>query len=505
MLNSIKVSLKDSIVYGLGNIAVKIIGFVLIPLYTDPKYFSIDDFGIIAMLDISGLILIALFASGLPQSLMRWYWDKDYSNNQKGVFFIALAIQLAVSLMFCLLLFPFARQLSVVILHKPDWSYVLKLLILSSALQSVNNIINTLIRIQSRSVLFSVVNLSKLLVVLFLTIYFIVFRKSGVAGIYLAQVIGNLLFIVILSGYAIRNSKPWFDMQVVRAMGKYGFPLLLSNVAAASLTVIDRYSLNSLAALKFVAIYSLAYKISSVLKLVIIDSIKMAITPMVLQKMNAPNNQRFYSKTMLYSSFVLMIAIIGISLFSYEIIKVISKSTEFWGAFVVVPLLSLSMFFWNLRETTSYGLIINKKTRIIGTNVVISSVLNILLNILLIPRWDIIGAASATLITQFIYWWLCYYFSQREYFIPFEKRKVAIMFICGAILSFAGLLVNSMPLITRLIIKTGCVVSFPFILYLFKFYEPVELQAVKGFLTKWSNLRNFRSNLKSLRGITDEF
>jgi O-antigen/teichoic acid export membrane protein len=505
MLNSIKVSLKDSIVYGLGNIAVKIIGFVLIPLYTDPKYFSVDDFGIIAMLDISGLILIALFASGLPQSLMRWYWEKDYSNNQKGVFFIALAIQLAVSLMFCLLLFPFTRQLSVVILHKPDWSYVLKLLILSSALQSVNNIINTLIRIQSRSVLFSVVNLSKLLVVLFLTIYFIVFRKSGVAGIYLAQVIGNLLFIVILSGYAIRNSKPWFDIQVVRAMGKYGFPLLLSNVAAASLTVIDRYSLNSLAALKFVAIYSLAYKISSVLKLVIIDSIKMAITPMVLQKMNAPNNQRFYSKTMLYSSFVLMIAIIGISLFSYEIIKVISKSTEFWGAFVVVPLLSLSMFFWNLRETTSYGLIINKKTRIIGTNVVISSVLNILLNILLIPRWDIIGAASATLITQFIYWWLCYYFSQREYFIPFEKRKVAVMFICGDILSFAGLLVNGLPLITRLIIKTGCVVSFPFILYLFKFYEPVELQAVKGFVIKWSNMRNFRSNLKSLRGITDEF
>ena len=288
-------------------------------------------------------------------------------------------------------------------------------------------------------------------------------------------------------------------------MGKYGFPLLLSNVAAASLTVIDRYSLNSLAALKYVAIYSLAYKISSVLKLVIIDSIKMAITPMVLQKMNTPDNHRFYSKTLLYSSFVLMIAIIGISLFSFEIIKVISKSTEFWGAFVVVPLLSLSMFFWNLRETSSYGLIIKKKTRIIGINVVISSVLNILLNILLIPRWDIIGAASATLITQFIYWWLCYYFSQKEYFIPYEKSKVAVMFIFGAILSFGGLLVNGMPLIARLLIKTGCVISFPFILRLFNFYEPVELQAIKGFVAKWSNLRNFRSNLNSLKSITDEF
>lgn len=79
MLKSIKVSFKDSLVYGLGNIAVKVIGFLLIPLYTDPEYFSVNDFGTIAVLDISGLILISLMASGLPQSMMRWYWDKDYS------------------------------------------------------------------------------------------------------------------------------------------------------------------------------------------------------------------------------------------------------------------------------------------------------------------------------------------------------------------------------------------------------------------------------------------
>ena len=113
MLNSIKVSFKDSLVYGLGNIAVKIIGFLLIPLYTDPKYFSVDDFGIIAVLDISGLILISLMASGLPQSMMRWYWDKDYANNQKGIFFMTLSFQLLISILFCLFLFPLSSQLSV--------------------------------------------------------------------------------------------------------------------------------------------------------------------------------------------------------------------------------------------------------------------------------------------------------------------------------------------------------------------------------------------------------
>lgn len=501
MLNSVRQTSRDTIVYGLGNIAVKVVGFILLPLYTDPKYFSVDDFGIIAVLDISGMVLISLMASGLPQSMMRWFWEKKYIDNQKGIFFMSLSFQVLISLSFCLILFPLSRQLSTVIFSSIDWSGAIKLLILSTALQAINNLINTLMRLQSKSVLFTIANLSKLLIVLFLTIYFIAFRRMGVNGIYLAQVIGNLLFIIILSGYVIKNVTPFFNFILFRSMSRYGFPLLLANFAAASLTAIDRYSLNSLALLKYVAVYALAFKISSVLKLVIVDSIKMALTPFVLQKINSPDNQRFYSKTLLYSSFVLMLGIITISLFSYEIIKVISRSTEFWSAYIVVPVLCLAVFFTNMRETSSYGLIINKKTGIVGLNVVISSILNIILNIILIPRWNIVGAAIATAVTQMIYWSLNFYFSQKEYFIPYEMRKIFILFLTGAILSFAGLFVNEMNIIPRLIIKTGCVLSFPFLLYLLDFYEPVELQSIKGFIHKWSELRHFRQNLKSFKGL----
>jgi len=504
MLNSIKVSFKDSLVYGLGNIAVKIIGFILIPLYTDPRYFSVDDFGIIAVLDISGLILISLMASGLPQSMMRWFWDKDYANNQKGIFFMAFMFQLLISILFCSFMIPLSGQLSSVIFSTIDLSKAISLLILSSALQAVNNLINTLMRVQSRSVLFSISNLLKLLAVLTLTIYFIVYRGMGVPGIYLAQVIGNLMFVIFLSGYAIKNTTPFFSMPIFRSMSRYGYPLLLANFASAALTAIDRYALNSMALLKFVAIYTMAYKLASVLKLVIVDSIKMALTPMILKKINSPDNKRFYSKSMLYTSFVLMLGIITVSLFSYEIIKVISKSAIFWSAYMVVPLLALSVFFMNMRETTSYGLLINKKSGIIGMNVVISALLNIVLNILLIPKWNIFGTAVATLLTQIIYWMLNYYFSQKEYFIPYEKRKVLIMFLTGGLLSFAGLFLNEMHIIPRLIIKTTCVLVFPFLLYLFGLYETAELQAIRGFIVKWSDLRNLGKNLRSLKGIQNE-
>jgi len=504
MLNSIKISIKETLVYGLGNIAIKVIGLVLIPIFTDPRLFTVDEFGILGILEISGLVLTALLASSLPQSLTRWYWDKDHKVNQSGIFFMSFATQSIVSIIFCLLLIPLSGTFSELLFEKTDWSRVISLVIIASSVQAINNIISTLMRLQSRSGLYTMTNLSKLIIVLGLTLYFVLAKRMGLEGIYLAQVIGNLFYIVALTGYTIKNSRIFFDKDLFKEMNLYGFPLLLANISAVLLNVIDRYMLNSLSVLKFVALYTLAFKITSVLKLVIVDSVKLALGPMMFKKIDAPDNKRFYSKALLYSSYVLMFAVIAVSLFSLEIIMLIARSKEFRDAVVLIPVLSLSIFFINMKEITVYGLHIAKKTKIIGVIVVLATISSLMINLLLIPLWDMTGAAVATLLSQFIYLIACYYFSQKAFFIPYETRKILIMFLTGAALSFSSLIFNEMNLLPRLLFKTGALISFPFILFLFNFYEPVELQSIKGFIFKWANPKKLRDNLSSLKGIRDE-
>jgi len=359
-------------------------------------------------------------------------------------------------------------------------------------------------RLQSRSVLYSVTNLLKLTSVLSLTLYFIISKEMGIEGIYLAQVIGNSLVVLFLLAYTIKNSVVYFDRKVFRSMNLYGFPLFLANLSAVLLNVIDRFSLNSLDLLKSVALYTLAFKITSVLKLVIVDSMKLAIGPMMFRKLDDADNKRFYTKVLLYSSYVLMFAIIGISMFSYEAVKVMAKSKEFWEAVAVIPILAISIFFVNMKDITIYGLHFEKKTRIIGLIVVASTILGLAFNLLLIPVLGITGAALATLMSQVFYWYACHYFAQKSFYIPYETGKIATMLIAGTILSFSSLLLNDLDLLPRLLLKTAGVLSFPFILYLFHFYEPAELQAISGFVRKWKNLRDLRRNLNSLKGIRED-
>lgn len=505
MLKSIKLSFKDSLIYGFGNVAVKVVGLILIPLYTNPRYFTVDDFGVLGVLEISALVLTAFMASALPQSLTRWFWDKDYRGNQKGIFFMTLVTQVVVSLIFCLLLVPLSGQISTMIFSKTDWSQVISFVIISSGIQSINNIINTLIRLQSKSLLYTITNIFKLTAVLGLTLFFIISKKMGLEGIYLAQAIGNGVVILTLLGYTIRNSKPYFEKEVFKSMNVYGFPLYLANISAVLLNVIDRFSLNSMALLKSVALYTLAFKITSVIKLVLLDSLKLAVGPVMFKKLDSPDNKRFYTKVLLYSSFIIMFSIVGISLFSYEVIKIMTKSKEFWGAVLIIPILALSIYFVNLKDFSVYGLHFAKKTKVIGSIVVFSTIVSLICNIIFIPLWGITGAALATLISQIIYWVACYHFAQKAYFIPYELRKIFIMLFWGAILSFSSLLLNNLDLLPRLLIKASCFLSFPVVLYFSNFYEPIELQVLRGFVAKWSNLGKFRENLISLKKIKEEY
>lgn len=504
MLNSIKISFKDTFVYGLGNIAVKIVGLVLIPLYTNPKFFSIDDFGIMGILEITALVLTAGMASALPQSLIRWFWDPKYKDNQKGIFFMTIVTQLIVSGLFCVVLIPLSDKFSEIIFSKPDFSKVISLVILASSIQAINNITNTLMRLQSRSLIYTITNLFKLSLVLLLTIYFITVKKMGIEGIYLSQVIGNGIVVLVLFSYTIKNSRIFFDRTIFLSMNSYGFPLFLANISSVLLNVIDRYSLNSLALLKSVALYTLAFKITSVLKLAVSDSMKLALGPMMLRKIGSPDIKRFYSKVLIYSSYILMFAIVGISLLSYELIKVMANSRQFWDAVVIIPVLSMSIFFVNLKDVTIYGLHVAKKTRVIGFIVVISAVLSLGLNLLLIPMWDITGSAIATLISQIVYFYACFYFSQKVFYVPYELKKIFILLLVGGILSFSGLFINHMDLFLRIIFKALLIMGFPFVLVLFRFYEPEELAAIKGFFRKWSRLQSLGENMRSLKNIKDE-
>ncbi len=173
MLDNIRSTVKNALIYGLGNISAKLVGFVLIPLYT--RNFSTAEYGILGMVEITTQIFIVLFGISLYSAFFRWYWDKNYIRNQKSIFFTILVSIGIVSIMMIAGLWFVSEDLANFLLEDVKYAYLIRLMLITAGLEALAVIPATLMRLQEKSLLYSVANLIKLSFSLTLTVYFIAF------------------------------------------------------------------------------------------------------------------------------------------------------------------------------------------------------------------------------------------------------------------------------------------------------------------------------------------
>lgn len=494
MLNSIKSAGKNSLIYGLGNLSTKLVGFILLPLYT--KNLTVSDYGILSILEITSQFIISIFGLSLYQAFNRWYWDKKYRNRQKSIFFTTFISLFFISGFMIFILSCVSNDLSMLLFGKTDFSYVIKIMITTSCLQIISVLPKTLMKLQEKSIFYSFSNLIRFIVNLLFTIYFVAFLKKNVEGIYLAQLIGTVIFFIILSRYIIKNFKFKFELTVLKEMFLYSFPLMFASLSGIVLSISDRFCLNFIGELSDVGEYSLGFKIANSIKVLVITSVQLAISPVIFKMMDQKGNKRLYSKIMTYFCFGVMIFVLGLSVFGKEIIKLLASSNkDYWSAYKVIPIISFAILFGMLKDTSLIGLNITKRTKIIAIVMTIISILNIILNIVLIPHFNSLGAAIATLISQAIFFVIIYRFAQKYYYIPYEISKIIKMIILGVILFGLSLLINNFSLIFRVSLKLSMIGAFPFILYFWNFYEEIELLRLKQSWHKWKNPGKWKENI----------
>ncbi len=498
MLSKLKDTVKQTAIYSIGNISSKLVGFILIPIYT--KQMSVEEFGVLSILEISSQILIAFLGLSMHQGLTRWYWDIKDKEKQNSIFFTILLFVLVFSSAFVILFIIIKKQLAILIFESADYQNLIVLLLISAGLQLVSQLITSLMRLQSKAVMFSVTSLVRLIIALFFTIFFIINLKRGVHGIYEAQIISYIIFVIITIRYILQNIKISLEGKILKKILIFSYPLTISAVAAVLLNVADRYSIRYIAGFKETGVYSLGFKISSLIKGIFMSSAQFAITPIVYKMVNDKNNTRFYSKLATYMTYAITLIALMVSVFGKELVDLMAKKEDYLVAFKIIPILSVSLIIDQFRYNIAFGLNIAKKTNIISRIIIIVSIINIVLNVILISYFSIYGAAVATLISRIIFCISYYYYSNKYYPVPYELAKIIKMIILVSAFIIVAMLSNDLTnFFLVFTIKTIIIVIFPFALYFLNFYEEREIIAIKGFWNKWKNPLAWKKNLSQLK------
>jgi O-antigen/teichoic acid export membrane protein len=496
MLANFRKLIHQSAIYGLGTLSTKLAGFILIPLYT--KSFSVAEFGVLGLLEVTASVVFAFFGFSLYSGFFRWYWDASSEGKKESLFFTVTIFQVGIVILTYFAALPFLSSFSQIILDSPDYSYLLRLMLVSTLIQIVLVMPNTLMRLQEKPWLFTLANLLQLVFSLTVTVYFVAYKHLGIEGIYYGQIAGSLAFASVLVRYTFRHMVFKLETAMLRELLVYCFPLFLSGVALVMLSVTDRYSLKVLGNMNNVGLYSYGFKLANVLNVFLITSVNFAIQPMIYRMMNAPDNKRFYAKLLTYYTFGTMVFGLAMMVFGMEIAKLFAKRVEYFDAWYIFPFIIYSIVFGMMKDVATTGLSISKKTKVIALTVVITAALNLVLNLILIRLFGNQGAALSKMISMFVFFLLTLYYAQRVFPIAYENRRLILMLLTAAGIYLISLLFNSWDVFPRFAVKSVLIISFPFVLYLFRFYEAVELERIHSGWVKWSNPGDLKENIKKL-------
>jgi O-antigen/teichoic acid export membrane protein len=485
MLDKLKRLGSQTFIYGTGNLINKLLGFILIPVYS--QFIPIADFGILAVLEISILFLTSLLHFGINSGHQRYFYIEKENKTYSKFLFSNYFGNLLLTMAGLLPLLIFSKDFSQMFFQNTDYAFVFQLAMWITLAEIMNIFPLQVMQYEEKPVSYLLLNVVKLIISFSLTINLVVHHHMGIEGILYARLSGNALIMIFsLLFIILPRCKIHFDLNAVKKTIQFGFPLIVSSIGYMIFQMSDRYMLNWLSSEAETGKYAFGFKIANIINLLLVQSIGISYLPSVFSSEEKEGNVRYYSKVLTYYIFLMASITLVFLLFYKDLLSLVVRNNEYWSGLAIVPILSLNFIVLGMNYFVCIGLFLKNKTNYYIIPSLITAIINILLNLILIPRYGMFGAAASTLTSQIIYTSILTLVSNRIYPVPFEWKKVFLIFFLAATAFLISENIVTGYFILDMVIRFVIILLIPFSLLKLGFFETIEKERLKEIFLKWT-------------------
>lgn len=479
MFSEIKKLVKHSGVYAFGSLSGHFLSFLLLPVYT--RFLTTEQYGILALVTVFRTILQRIVNMGTESSVVKVYFEVD-EERRKFVISTAFFFILMAALTSTAVLWAFRRNLSVFFFNSPELSVLFSLALMTSCFFLVNTVPFSVFRAQEKVTLYTVFSVFALLSGILFNILFVVVFRQNVQGILKSAVLSQGITLLLILIPFSRSLVLAFKKEYLMRMLTFGLPLVPSGLAMWILTLLDRYFLKVFATMEIVGIYSLGYKISMIMAMLVVIPFSMAWSPIMLKWHSEGGSKELYVRTFKYYSVVGFFFVLVISLLSKEVIEIMTTA-PYYSAYKIVFLITLSYLFNGFYMIFTAGCTFARKTFYFSIATGSAAILNTILNIILIPHFKMMGAAAATAVSYFAMMALTLFFSERYFHIPFNFGAALKIGLVTTVLYIAGLFING-EIYFSIPLKLLIIVCFFPLLYVLRIFTRNEVEVMKRAMRK---------------------
>lgn len=387
--NKYRTLLDNTFLLSLGTFGSKILTFVMVRFYTG--VLTPSDYGTADLIMQTANLLLPVVSLGITNGVFRFALDRK--EHRKSIFSAGLYTILLGSL----ILLAAGPLLS----RSEDLHEYVELICAYTLASCLHSLCAQYIRAEGKTALFAGQGIFNTALVIWFNILFLQVFRLGVFGYVMSVVVAD----GICTGYLVLREKLWKllvpkpDDSVTKAMLRYSIPLIPATIFWWITSVSDRYMVTWFLGAEANGLYAVACKIPTILSL--LSTIFMEAWQFSAISEATGDREvhiRFYSQVWgFFLSAMVLVGSVMIVLCRLEIRVLAARS--YYAAWQYVPMLAMAMVFSAFSSFMNSVYVVMEKSHLSLWTAVWGAGANILMNLWMIPRIGIQGAAIATLVS----------------------------------------------------------------------------------------------------------
>ena len=386
--------LSDTVAFTISNFASKVLVFLLIPLYT--AVLTTEEYGISDLITNTINLMYPILTLAVMEATLRFAFD---SNVKKNEVLSNSLLMVGISVVILIAATPAVRIYSSDIYKFWIWFVIIY------AGYNIHVIFAQYAKGCGHTKPFAVSGVIQTVVIISSNLIGLLALRGRLNAYLLSVALGDYIatIFLIISCKQYKDIKHFkINKKLLADMLKYSIPTIPASIAWFINVSLDKYIIIAKIGIAASGIYSVAYKIPSVINMVS-SLFTSAWTLAAIDNVNEKDNSEFHTTTYNYFN-IANVMLCSFLIITAKLFGRILYSNEFFEAWKCVPMLLISYVFSGLSGFLAGAFRAAKKTSGLFVSVCAGAVINTILNFVLIDYMGIFGAALATMISFCTVW-----------------------------------------------------------------------------------------------------
>ena len=461
--------------YTAASIVSKVIAVVLLPLYT--RHLSPADYGAAEVMFAAVVSASIIVRFGLIEAVLRFYYKDDeqprevVASSFAGLFWLSTAA-MAIAL-------PFAEPISRALLdvspaemERISATQLAQISIAGLWVLTMSEFLLTMFRLEERARAFFTTAIVNVLATIALTVVLVVGLDEGARGLLIGSYAAGAVTVLVLIALQWRKLSLRFDPALLRRLFRFGLPTMPAEVSLSALNFVDRIIIVRTLGLWEAGLYSLAVKFAQAVN-VLVRGFQLAWPPLAYSIRDDGEARRAYATVVTLFVAGCAFVVTGMWLFARWIVRLLA-APEFFDSYEAVGLISIAVTLYALYLVLVVILGRTGRTEFNLPATLAALVVNVVLNLVLVPPLGIVGAGLALVASYLVVLALMYVFTQRLFPVAYEWGRLAKIVLASAALVGIAELAVPTDGVAGFFGRAVLLAAYPLAPYLGRFFTPGE-------------------------------